>query len=418
MSTFLRACIDRINCRTTWLISTIFLLVACFTISALYDLHSPDLNKYGDNVWFQGDITRIYDNMTNRYAHGHYRANVHPLYSLLTYPPTFLLKKLLSSDALAIKFVTLMIASCWLVSLYALLRVMGCLKLDATIFAILGASSSAAMFWLYVPETYALASVSMMLAIGLSIVASKKRLPDWIFATISAFSISVTITNWMAGLLSSFSSLTLKRALKVSCIAIFSVAILWGLQKLIFPASEFFVGSSEESKYMFAPSIERFLQVSNAFFLHAMIAPELRISALNQFAWPLLSFQSSPVGSTGTLGWIATCIWLAVLSLGVWALVKVRMPVAFKVTLAMTLLGQLVLHFIYGEETFLYSLNFTPLLVTLAAVATLSTYRKAAITLGLILIPVLIFNNLTQLKLASAMASPAYSNSSQGLPPP
>lgn len=311
-----------------------------------------------------------------------------------------------------------MIASCWLVSLYALLRAMGCLKLDATIFAILGASSSAAMFWLYVPETYALASVSMMLAIGLSIVASKKRLPDWIFATISAFSISVTITNWMAGLLSSFSSLTLKRAVKVSCIAIFSVAILWGLQKLIFPASEFFVGSSEESKYMFAPSIERFLQVSNAFFLHAMVAPELRISALNQFAWPLLSFQSSPVGSTGTLGWIATCIWLAVLSLGVWALVKVRMAVAFKVTLAMTLLGQLVLHFIYGEETFLYSLNFTPLLITLAAVATLSTYRKAAITLGLILIPVLIFNNLTQLKLASAMASPAYSNSSQGLPPP
>lgn len=57
-----------------------------FAFSYLYDQHDTDLPQYGDNVWFQGDIGRVYGNMNNRLAFGHYRAKVHPLYSLQTYP--------------------------------------------------------------------------------------------------------------------------------------------------------------------------------------------------------------------------------------------------------------------------------------------------------------------------------------------
>ncbi len=391
-----------------FLIFTIVILCAWFTFSFLYDLHHAGLTKYGDNVWFQGDITRIYDIMTNRLAYGHYRANVHPIYSLFTYPPTFLLKKILAGDVPAVKSITVVIAIFWLVTLYGLLRVMGCLKLDACIFALLGASSSSALFWLNVPETYALSSTSIMFAIGLSALATQKKLPDWIYTAVNAFSMSVTITSWMAGFFSTFTSLPVKRAIKVTCFAVVIILVLWAVQKRIFPSSELIIRSSEEAKYIFTPSIDRLTTVFITFFSHTIVAPELQIKELNKFAWHLLSFQSSALGSSGKLGWVATSLWFVILSLGVWAFVTFKAHKAFKITVALTLLGQFTLHFLYGEETFLYTMNFLPLLIVLAATTTLTRYRKIAITLTILLIPILLMNNIPQLKRACEVASPSY----------
>ncbi|OYY50777.1 MAG: hypothetical protein B7Y48_00965 [Methylophilales bacterium 28-44-11] len=402
-------CFDRNHWHKS-LLFTILMVSICVVFSFLYNLHDSGLIKYGDNVWFQGDITRIYDNMTNRFSFGHYRANVHPIYSLLTYPPTFVLKKILANDAFAVKTVTIAIAIFWLISLYGLLRIMGCLKLDASVFALLGASSSAALFWLHVPETYALSSISIMFAVGLSAYTYQKKLPDWIYATVNAFSIGMTITNWMAGILSTLTTLPLKRAIRVFSYAVIIIVVLWGVQKFIFPTSAFFIGNSEEGTFIFAPSFERLISVLITFFSHTIVAPELQINEVNKFGWPLLSVQSSNIGSSGLLGWIATGLWLIILSLGVWALYTIQSFKAFKITVALTLLGQFTLHFIYGEETFLYTLNFLPLLIVLAATATLTRYRKIAILLSLTLMPILLVNNITQLKHAGDIASPAYIN--------
>lgn len=392
-----------------WLRSTIIVLTAGIVFTFLYNLHNPELNQYGLDVWFQGDIPRVYDNMTDRLAYGHYRTSVHPIYSLLTYPPTFVLKKLLSSDALAIQTVTTCIALLWLIGLYVLLRVLGCVKLDATIFAILGASSSAAMFWLHIPETYALSSFSLILAMSVCLLSQQRKLSDWAFVGANIATMGVTITNWMTALIASFSGLPLKRAVKVTCITILAVILLWGVQKLIFPTSQFFVGSSEESDYIFFPTIERLLAVSHTFFFHSIVAPKMNVIGLNQHAWPTLSFQSSGLGSSGMIGWIGTFIWIVILCLGIWTFFTHRLPTTFKLTLGLTLLGQFVLHSLYGDETFLYALNFVPLLILLAAITTLTPLRKVVITLSLILIPILLVNNLSQLKLASALANPAYS---------
>lgn len=396
-----------------WLPATIVLLVACLTFTLLYTLHSPALNQYGDNVWFQGDITRIYDNMTNRHAYGHYRANVHPLYSLITYPPTFLLKTIFSNDALAIQIVTTSIALLWIAGLYVALRLLGCLQLDAMIFSILGASSSAAMFWLHVPETYALSSISLMLALGVCLLPQQRKLTDWSFIGMNIITISVTITNWMAGIAASFSQLPFKRAVKVACVAILTVIALWGIQKLIFPTSEFFVGNSEEGKYIFAPTLERLLTVTRTFFSHSMVAPELKVNGLNQHAWPLLSFQSSYLGSTGLVGLVASLLWFAILGIGSWAFFTHKLPAAFKLTLGLTLLGQFGLHSLYGEETFLYTLNFIPLLILLGAIATLTPLRKVVLIVSMLLIPLLIINNVNQLKQACTMTHQISSSSSK-----
>jgi len=391
-----------------------------FAFSYLYDQHDTDLPQYGDNVWFQGDIGRVYGNMNNRLAFGHYRAKVHPLYSLQTYPPTFVLKNIFSDDAKAIKYVTVGIATLWLYCLYRLLRLMGCIRTDAFVFSLLGMSSSAALFWLSVSETYALGSISIMLALTLTVISQHRKVPDRIYAIVSAFTFSVTVTNWMAGVFSTFTSLPFKRAVKVSVIALLAVTLLWGLQKLIFPTSGFFIGESEEHKFLFAPTMARLGAVLNTFFFHSTITPALNITQYNQFNWPMLSMQSSAVGSSGTLGALASSLWSVMLGLGAWSLFTCRLSNAFKLTLGLTLLCQFLLHSIYGEETFLYTLHFLPLLIVLTALTTLTQYRKIAMTFALALIPILLCNNLNQFYQATDTFKPLHHHNqpSVGTPSP
>lgn len=388
------------------LLAVVATLCVCFAFSYLYDQHDTDLPEYGDNVWFQGDIGRVYGNMNNRLAFGHYRAKVHPLYSLQTYPPTFVLKNIFSSDAKAIKYVSVGIAALWLYCLYFLLRRIGCIRTDALVFSLLGASSSAALFWLSVSETYALGSISMMLALSLASIAQQQKIPSWKYTAVSAFTFSVTVTNWMAGLLSTFSSLHFKRAVKISVLALLTVTLLWGLQKLIFPTSGFFIGDSEESKFLFTPNLVRFTHVFNTFFFHSTITPTLSIPQYNQYGWPMLSMQASAIGSTGLISGIAACIWAALLGLGVWALFTHPFGKAFKLTLGLTLLGQFALHLVYGEETFLYTLHFLPLLIVLAALTTRTHFRKPVLVLALTLLPLLLINNLNQFYHATATFKP------------
>jgi len=61
-------------------------------------------------------------------------------------------------------------------------------------------------------------------------------------------------------------------------------------------------------------------------------------------------------------------------------LFSTRKHLRLRVVLGLTILGQLALHTVYGNETFLYTLNFLPLLVVLAA---LSTLYVAPVSLGI-----------------------------------
>jgi hypothetical protein len=62
--------------------------------------------------------------------------------------------------------------------------------------------------------------------------------------------------------------------------------------------------------------------------------------------------------------------------------------------------GQLSLHLVYGSETFLYSLNFAPLLVIVAACSTLTPARPLARVLGGIAVIAFLLNNLQQFRTA------------------
>ncbi|MDX2097558.1 MAG: hypothetical protein SFW36_07245, partial [Leptolyngbyaceae cyanobacterium bins.59] len=62
---------------------------------------------------------------------------------------------------------------------------------------------------------------------------------------------------------------------------------------------------------------------------------------------------------------------------------------------------QFVLHALYGEETFLYSLHFLPLLIGFAALSTLTNTRWIALTLAIVLTFLAGINNIQQFKQAT-----------------
>jgi hypothetical protein len=49
------------------------------------------------DIWLGVDIARVFDNMTSR-GSNHYRLKVHPLFSLIAYPPVTVLEKALHLD--------------------------------------------------------------------------------------------------------------------------------------------------------------------------------------------------------------------------------------------------------------------------------------------------------------------------------
>jgi hypothetical protein len=79
-----------------------------------------------------------------------------------------------------------------------------------------------------------------------------------------------------------------------------------------------------------------------------------------------------------------------------------------RVVLACTLAGQVLLHMIYGEETFLYALHFAPLLVLAAALAAAATaWRRTILVLAVALAFAAGVNNASQVATALRFFSPA-----------
>ena len=375
---------------TDWLVAAMLTLsvsIACLLIAN----QMPDYLLQSMDFWFEADTVREVSNMTSR-TDDHSRTSVHPLFSILTFVPVYLVQQTLAIPSLrAVLYVTSFLGGLWIGTLFILLRLLGCRKLDATIFTILGLSSASTIFWLPVPNSYTLGSWSIMLALMLLLSAEQGRFGASAYVIASAFTLSITVTNWLAGLLTTLARWPLKQAVQLSINAFCLVVLLWGAQKFIFPSAEFFIGSRKEAAWIHHPQSGTMQNIASSFAFHTLIAPELRFiddDGYIQFGddsfrlSQRLAFQFSAPGSAGALGLVAVCLWFALLLNGLWRLATLGLHLRFRLVLAALLLFELSLHMVYGEETFTYSLNFAPLLIALAALGTLSTGRAVVLLLA------------------------------------
>lgn len=347
------------------------------------------------DVWFEADIPRTFQNMIDRHS-DHYRAKVHPLFSISTFVPVSLLMNLFHLQPLiAVRVMTSLVAALWLAAIYALLRLISCRRVDAIIFSGLAATSAAALFWFAVPETYSFGSLTIALALCFVALTQRRQFSSLWYVLVSTMTLSMTTTNWMVGILATAANHRAKQAFQITLNALSLGVLLWAVQKFAFPTAQFFLGDREERDYIVPLSFNSLTSAGRSFFAHTMVMPDLIIDAhkYDPPHWPIMVTQPAIPGSGSLWGMVAVVSWMALFGLGVWGFFRDRENRKLRWVLGLTLLGQLVLHLIYGEETFLYALHFVPLLVVLAAFSTFTRVRPIALILAIVVLVTAAMNN-------------------------
>lgn len=395
------------------------LAAATYAARAMILIGPGIMAELAEDTWFQSDASQIAGEMSDRRGE-HARGSVHPIYTLLTTPPVLILKNAFGwPPPRATGAVAIAIAGLWGAALYALLRSLRCRRPDAVLYTLLGIASAAAMFWLPIRDRYGLGSVSIMAA--LTLIATAPNRADiyttvrWILA--SAIALAITVTNWMFAILAAAVLLPIRRALAVTVGGLAVIAACWLVQVRFVPREAFFMPTGEETQYMYRPTPERIGSVLRVATIYSMVAPHF--GRLHEGGHPLpidaglmppapnqLTMQAAPLRSTGTAGTVAIVAWLAALALGLLAAFRRWREQPIWLVILLGLAGQMALHLVYGEETFLYALHWLPLLVAVAAAATLERFRPVALGLAGVVLVGASVNNAAALRRAARLYGP------------
>jgi hypothetical protein len=354
------------------------------------------------NVWFDSDLPYRLEAMQR--PGGWDNGGAHPLFPTLGH--------LLLAGAMALTgqgdplraagIAGAALGGLFVALLYALFRRMRLTRTDATLFAAIGATSSGALFWFPVPESFGLAGTGVALAL---LVAASAQPSAASLAGACVASGASVLTNGAVGLLAVAAHNARPRlwgrGLTILLLALGAMTAAWALQEWSF-RTPFFLGDRllEYRQHTFPVSLERTGHVARGLLVHSVVAPALR----NERP----SFRNAEIASSGAVGAIATLAWLALLVLGGVATVRLARRGEHP-HLALTALGGLALtgamHLTLGREMFLYALDVLPLLLVLAAAsAHLARARRIVRLLALLLLVAGLANNAGQLARAAEAA--------------
>jgi hypothetical protein len=351
-----------------------------------------------DDVWFEADVVRVIDDMSHRGAN-HYRTTVHPLFPMLTYPIVHAGQKLFHTDELhSIRGMIAGVAGVWIAALFFLLRLLRCRRVDAVLFTLLATATSAALYWTAIPETYEFGSLTVLVVLIVAAFAERHgAVPTTVDIAAGAASMSILVTDFMVNVASLVSRYRLGQAFQLACNALVVVVLLWAVQKYFFHSAQFFLGTPDKG----APPDSKAAALMVIFF-HSFVAPDI-VSILGHErpdGWPQLSFQHTSFGSMGFIKVMALASWSCLLVFAVWALARLPQHPRFRMTLALSIAGQIVLHLVYGGETFLYALDWMPLFIVAAALATLTPWRGVVLLVAAVFAVTAGIHNISQLQIA------------------
>jgi hypothetical protein len=298
----------------------------------------------------------------------------------------------------AIKTLTAAVASTWTVLFFILLRLITARRFDAALFCILAVASASAMFWLVVPEVFSFGSVSIIIALCVAALIDRRIFSAASYVIVSAITLSMTVTNWMVGILVTFAGQPWRRTLQITVNAFFMVSLLWGVQKYGIPSADYFMTFGRGNKaFVLHPASGGPLKVINSFVSHTMVMPDIHVQTKSDPLWYGMTIQHSLPGSATIWGGIAVVLWVALLGMGIYGLIVAKHRMALRIVLPSIILLQLLLHVLYGRETFLYSLHYAPLLIAVSAIGTLTKYRMITLTIAALLLVAAGVNNGLQL---------------------
>ena len=303
-------------------------------------------------------MPRVFSNATDLWS-PFTRHNLHPFWPLFfTVPGVSLIRVFGLDRVLALWLVTGAWAGVWCATLFATGRCCRLSRSHALGMVALAVSMSNFWFWALCPESWVVGSVSILLAVaGVNVAPLRKT---WPAVAISAFTLGTTLTNWSASWIANLLTRPLTATLRVMLLTVVaSVGMVVALQPVVRNGGYRVLGNVQrESLYV---SSRGLAEKVTAFALHSAVAPALAMTTLDGFH--ALSFQRSLPGSRGPLSALAVAGWLGLLFVGGTELVRrAAAGHALERVLGTFLLFQLALHAVYGEETFLYTMHFAPLL--------------------------------------------------------
>ncbi len=347
------------------------------------------------NLLFEGDVPYVFDSLSSASDKHHRRSNRHALFSLVSFPPVRIIQVVTGLPPLsAIRWVVALSAGLWAALLFIVLRLMGCRRLDASLFSVAGILSAASAIWWSIPETWGFGSIAILAALLIAALSQYRAVHTGWYLAASVLTLGSTTTNWMAGLALKFFSFPWRRAVKLSLIALAIVAVILGVEKLFFKATRIFPRVHYVKGFLFQPESGGPGDVARVFFLHAMVMPKVEAVSRENRPGERLTVQHVQAGSAGLLNKISVGLWVALLSIGGWAIARLKGHRVLRRVVAATLAGQLLLHFVFGgEETFLYALHWIPLLVVVAAFGSLTRARKLVLGLASVFVLTLAINN-------------------------
>ncbi len=389
----------------------LMLAAACGSFQLSGRIPAPMLqarNWQAHSVWFEADLPNYVQTMTDRNSRNGVSL-VHPLYPLASYPAVWCFRAALGLDPLmAIRGFLAVIAALWMAALFCLLRLMGCARTDAALLSLLAMSSAAAVFWLTVPESYGLGSLTMLLACGTVLAAPRRAAPAAWHAAIGASTLGITLTNWVAALLSVFAVVPWRRALRISLLGFGAVVALTAMERPFFHGVlQFPFTDLKRTEFILPEEAGGPVHIVRSLVWHSMVMPEIRV--VDRYARvrrgaPIMTTQASPVGSGSGWGMAGAWLWAGLLGMGAWSMLRCRQLQRWRIVVALMLVNQLALHLCFGEETFLYALHVMPFLIMVAAFAMLTPARRVARGLAAGLLVCAAANNLLQFGHASRIA--------------
>ncbi len=386
--------------------------------------------RYVNDIWFHGDSDLAYTMMVDP-ALDTYRRVRHPLYPIATPLIVFAETRLLGmTNQVAVDALSSVTASLWVTCLFTTCRLLRCCRLDSTLVTILAAVSSAAIFWFPVPESYGLASLTILIGLLFALWLERAPASRLSFIIINAITMSMTVTNWMVGIVTTLLHQSKREATKVFALSAGSVAVLMIGYRLLRPlifahhhvpsgsgmsaaAVNMAIGANMGSGQANPHPVSFVARVlalnfffqnspgssSRAFIFHAFVMPGINVTK-----YGVLTVQNSSIGS-GPSPWseISVVLWVVLLAAGLFGIVRAPVSQKFRILVALTLLGQCAIFLVFGDETFLFALHFLPLYASLIALATLTRYRyfvRATMAAAIVTIGV---NNVLQIQHALAL---------------
>lgn len=341
-----------------------------------------------DNVWFQGDCVSVFYQMASLDPKGQGRTNRHPIQTLATMPFVLALRKGAGLSKEAAVGCTIVLNSA-LNSLLFFIVAHGLTKrlLLATAGSLLYLSSAAFMFWAGVPESFVMGATTLLvvvLAAQLTPQVLHKGVRAFLASLVAALSAGITVTNGMAGAWYLF-LYHRRRVVTFGAYAHCLLSILWLLQSLFVPGTKFYLmRDSWDQNYVFRKTAGGPLERLKVMAVDSVLMPPVRLDLGHWDGQPYANATIRGASfAEGRLADAIVVVW-AVCLVGAFVIVFRKERSSKECVLILgILLSQWFLHFIYGDEIFLYAAHWTPFVILVVVIALRSFRWRNTAAVGL-----------------------------------